>query len=161
MQPTDGTLARDASEVERPYAETSIYSPVLVIDDDPVVHDLMARLLAKEGLQVVSAFSGAEGLRARAQPLRPAAITLDVMMPGLDGWTVLTTLKADPELSSIPVVMVTMTDDRGGDTRSARRNTSRSLSIQAGSARRSDGNWAMPHQRRLCSSWTTIRQCDA
>jgi CheY-like chemotaxis protein len=59
----------------------------------------------------VVASSGEEGL-ALARSVRPAAITLDVMMPGMDGWTVLATLKADPELSGIPVVMVTMTDDR-------------------------------------------------
>jgi len=90
---------------------SDVQSTVLVIDDDPVVHDLMARFLAKEGVRVVVASSGEEGL-ALARSVRPAAITLDVMMPGMDGWTVLATLKADPELSSIPVVMVTMTDDR-------------------------------------------------
>ncbi len=90
---------------------SSLQSTVLVIDDDPVVHDLMARFLAKEGVRVVVASTGEEGL-ALARTVHPAAITLDVMMPGMDGWTVLATLKADPELSSIPVVMVTMTDDR-------------------------------------------------
>ena len=71
----------------------------------------MARFLAKEGIRVVIASTGEEGL-ALARRVHPAAITLDVLMPGMDGWTVLATLKADPELSSIPVVMVTMTDDR-------------------------------------------------
>jgi signal transduction histidine kinase/CheY-like chemotaxis protein/Skp family chaperone for outer membrane proteins len=84
---------------------------ILVIDDDPVVHDLMARFLAKDGVRVVVASTGEEGL-ALARSLHPAAITLDVMMPGMDGWTVLATLKADPQLASIPVVIVTMTDDR-------------------------------------------------
>jgi CheY-like chemotaxis protein len=88
-----------------------VQSTVLVIDDDPVVHDLMARFLTKEGVRVVVASSGEEGLLL-AHSERPAVITLDVMMPGMDGWTVLATLKADPELSSIPVVIVTMTDDR-------------------------------------------------
>ena len=90
---------------------SAVQNTVLVIDDDPVVHDLMARFLAKEGIRVVIASTGEEGL-ALARRVRPAAITLDVLMPGMDGWTVLATLKADPELSSIPVVMVTMTDDR-------------------------------------------------
>ena len=57
------------------------------------------------------ACDGTEGL-ARARELRPAVITLDVMMPGVDGWAVLAALKSDPDLSDIPVVMVTMTDDR-------------------------------------------------
>ena len=84
---------------------------VLVIDDDPIVHDLLTRLLAREGLQVVSAFSGAEGLRLAAA-VRPAVITLDVMMPGLDGWAVLTALKGNPDLADIPIIVVTITDDK-------------------------------------------------
>jgi CheY-like chemotaxis protein len=84
---------------------------VLVIDDDPTVHDLMQRLLRREGLRMVAAASGAEGLRL-ARALRPAAITLDVMMPDLDGWAVLTALKADPEVADIPVIMLTMLDNK-------------------------------------------------
>ncbi len=47
-----------------------------------------------------------------ARELRPDAITLDVMMPGMDGWAVLTALKSDPELAEIPVIMVTIVDDK-------------------------------------------------
>ena len=84
---------------------------VLVIDDDPTVHDLMQRFLSKEGWCVVAAASGAEGLRL-AKALRPTAITLDVLMPGMDGWTVLTRLKGDPDLADIPVIMLTIVDDK-------------------------------------------------
>ncbi len=84
---------------------------VLVIDDDPTVHDLMQRFLRKEGLRMAAAASGEEGLRL-ARALRPAAITLDVMMPGLDGWAVLTALKADPLLADIPVILLTIVDDK-------------------------------------------------
>ena len=84
---------------------------ILVIDDDPLVHDLMTRVLGKEGFRVVCAASGKEGL-ALAKSLRPVAITLDVVMPGMDGWAVLTALKGDPDLAETPVVIVTMTDDR-------------------------------------------------
>ncbi len=84
---------------------------VLVIDDDPAVLDLMQRFLAKEGFTVRIAASGPDGL-ALARELRPAAITLDVMMPGMDGWAVLAALKADPALAPIPVVMVTILDDK-------------------------------------------------
>ncbi|MBX6311618.1 MAG: PAS domain S-box protein [Isosphaeraceae bacterium] len=86
-------------------------SVVLVIDDDPAVRDLMRRALSKEGLRIATAASGEEGLRL-ARQLRPEAITLDVMMPGLDGWAVLSALKSDPELAEIPVVMVTIVDDK-------------------------------------------------
>ncbi|NJN96646.1 MAG: response regulator, partial [Anaerolineales bacterium] len=84
---------------------------ILVIDDDPAVHDLMRRFLSKEGFWVETASSGEAGL-ALARRFKPAAITLDVMMPGMDGWAVLTALKADPELAAIPVVMLTMVDDK-------------------------------------------------
>ena len=84
---------------------------VLVIDDEAAVRELMQRMLTREGFGVVTAASGEEGLR-QARQARPDAITLDVMMPGMDGWTVLSTLKADPELADIPVVMVTIIDDK-------------------------------------------------
>ena len=84
---------------------------VLVIDDEPAVRDLMQRFLAKEGFRVVTAAGGEEGLR-RARELRPDAITLDVMMPGMDGWAVLSALKADPDTADIPVVMLTIVDDK-------------------------------------------------
>ena len=84
---------------------------VLVIDDDPAARDLMRRFLSREGFQPETAASGEEGLRL-ARALRPVAITLDVMMPGIDGWTVLQRLKADPETQAIPVIMLTMVDDK-------------------------------------------------
>jgi GAF domain-containing protein/CheY-like chemotaxis protein len=84
---------------------------VLVIDDEAAVRDLMQRFLSKEGFRVVAAASGEEGLRW-ARELRPDAITLDVMMPGMDGWAVLSALKADPAVADIPVIMLTIVDDR-------------------------------------------------
>ncbi len=84
---------------------------VLVIDDEPAAQDLMYRFLDKQGFHTVGAQSGEEGLRL-AKELRPSVITLDVLMPGMDGWAVLTRLKADPELAAIPVIMVTVVDDR-------------------------------------------------
>ena len=83
---------------------------ILVIDDDAAVRDLMTRFLSKLDLNVVAARSGEEGLRLAAK-LRPLIITLDVVMPGQDGWSVLNQLKADPELSEIPVIMVTIVDN--------------------------------------------------
>jgi CheY-like chemotaxis protein len=82
-----------------------------VIDDDETVRDLMDRFLSKEGFSVITAPNGIEGLK-RAREVRPAAITLDVMMPDLDGWTVLAALKGDPALADIPVVLVTIVDEK-------------------------------------------------
>jgi PAS domain S-box-containing protein len=84
---------------------------VLVIDDDPRVHDLMQRFLRKEGLHMVAAMDGEEGLRL-AKTVRPTMITLDVLMPGMDGWAVLSALKSDPELTDIPVIMITIMDEK-------------------------------------------------
>ncbi len=86
-------------------------SKVLVIDDDPTVHDLMARYLGREGFNVVIARGGKEGIEM-ARALKPDVITLDVMMAEMDGWAVLTALKADPETADIPVVIMTMYDDK-------------------------------------------------
>jgi signal transduction histidine kinase/DNA-binding response OmpR family regulator len=83
---------------------------VLVIDDDPAARELMQRFLAQQGLHMAGAASGEEGLRL-ARELRPAAILLDVLMPGMDGWAVLAALKAEPELSPIPVIMVSIIDE--------------------------------------------------
>jgi PAS domain S-box-containing protein len=86
-------------------------SMVLVIDDDPEACEIIERYLVKDGFNVITAASGEQGLRL-AHELQPAAITLDVMMPEMDGWSVLRALKADPGLRKIPVIMLTMIDDR-------------------------------------------------
>jgi len=84
---------------------------VLVIDDDPEACELLRQFLTRDGFEVVTATNGADGL-ALAREIRPAAITLDVLMPGMDGWAVLGALSADRELKDIPVIMVSMVDDR-------------------------------------------------
>jgi CheY-like chemotaxis protein len=103
----NGEVSSSISSGPKPPGATTI----LVIDDDPAVHDLLRRFLSKEGFWVETAGSGEAGL-ILARQLRPAAITLDVMMPGMDGWAVLTALKADPDLADIPVIMLTMVDDK-------------------------------------------------
>jgi CheY-like chemotaxis protein len=103
------SLPDEKESVESPLPGSG--STVLIIDDDAATRDLLARFLAREGFRVETAAGGEEGLR-RAREMRPDAITLDVMMPGLDGWAVLTALKSDPELALIPVVMVTIVDDK-------------------------------------------------
>jgi CheY-like chemotaxis protein len=109
------SVAETVDETAPPAVASDAGTPgvgtVLVIDDEAAVRDLMQRFLTKEGFRVATAAGGEEGLR-RARELRPDAITLDVMMPGMDGWAVLTALKADPEIADIPVVMLTIVDDR-------------------------------------------------
>lgn len=77
--------------------------------DDAASRDLLARILERDGCRVVAASSGPSGLEL-AEKMRPDAISLDVIMPGMDGWTVLARLKADPSLQSIPVLLITIVD---------------------------------------------------
>ena len=83
---------------------------VLVIDDDATARELISDHLKAGGFSVVTAAGGVEGIKL-AKELRPTAITLDVMMPDLDGWSVLAALRQDPELADIPVIMVTIVDE--------------------------------------------------
>ena len=85
---------------------------VLVIDDEHAQRDLMTRFLSRLGFAVATASDGAAGLVA-ARRLRPRVVLLDVMMPEMGGWSVLSAMKDDPDLLAIPVVMVTFADDHG------------------------------------------------
>ncbi|HLY27667.1 MAG TPA: response regulator [Aggregatilineales bacterium] len=91
--------------------KTGKKTTILVIDDDKPTREIVARFLDKQGYRIEMAASGEEGLQ-RARELHPDAITLDVMMPTMDGWSVLAVLKADKELADIPVVMLTMADNK-------------------------------------------------
>jgi len=83
---------------------------VLVIDDDQNVREMLQSYIHKLGYRVALAANGDEGLRL-ARKLKPSAITLDAVMPGMDGWMVLSALKTDPQLANIPVIMATMFDE--------------------------------------------------
>lgn len=84
---------------------------VLIIDDDPSVCELMRRNLGQEGFQVRTAIHGTEGVEL-ARLLQPSAIILDVLMPGDDGWVVLSALKADAATANIPIIMASILDER-------------------------------------------------
>ena len=84
---------------------------VLVIDDDATARELIADHLKAGGFSVVTAAGGVESIKL-AKELQPTAITLDVMMPDLDGWSVLAALRQNPELADIPVIMVSIVDDK-------------------------------------------------
>jgi signal transduction histidine kinase/CheY-like chemotaxis protein len=95
-----------------PAAAADGRATVLVVDDDASVRSLLAKTLEKDGYRVITAGNGVEAL-ALAREHRPQAITLDVMMPQLDGWGALKELKADAELRDIPVIIVTVLNERG------------------------------------------------
>ena len=89
----------------------TIMSTVLVIDNDPSVRDLLQRFLERSGFRTETAVDGKSGLHA-ARVLKPSVIILDVMMPLMDGWEVISALKSDSKLSDIPVIMLSMAEDK-------------------------------------------------
>jgi CheY-like chemotaxis protein/anti-sigma regulatory factor (Ser/Thr protein kinase) len=101
----------ESAAASAPAASASSAPTVLVIDDDADARDLMRRFLAREGFDTLTAADGSEGLRL-ARQFRPNLITLDVMMPRMDGWAVLKELQADPGLATIPVVMLSILDEQ-------------------------------------------------
>jgi PAS domain S-box-containing protein len=110
--PTDAETYAEASDATVEFdGALPLSGTVLIIDDDAVAREMLTRMLSKEGYRVLVAASGEEGLRI-AHDERPDAITLDVLMAGMDGWGVLTRLKADTLTADIPVVVVTVIDDR-------------------------------------------------
>ena len=110
-QPEAMEATAAASATSRTAAATISAGTVLVVDDEAATRELMERFLAREGFRVVTAAGGEEGLRL-ARQVKPDVITLDVMMPGMDGWAMLGALKHDPDVASIPVVMLTFVDDK-------------------------------------------------
>jgi signal transduction histidine kinase/DNA-binding response OmpR family regulator len=110
-QPESAQAKAEKIHTSADISEAGCGSTILVIDDDAEACEIIRRLLEKDGFKVVTTLSGEDGLRL-AHQLQPAAITLDVMMPDMDGWSVLRALKVDPVLHKIPVVMLTMLDDR-------------------------------------------------
>ena len=99
------------AEPIHPVAEDAEEPLILVVDDDATARELVQRHLERAGFAVVTARGGQEGLRL-VRELRPAAVTLDIMMPDLDGWTVLAAIKGDPALASIPVVLMSIVDQK-------------------------------------------------
>jgi signal transduction histidine kinase/CheY-like chemotaxis protein len=109
--------ARTASPTSIPEAPLALPAPrpgisqVLVIEDDPGAVRLLREYLEADGYEVLVATDGEAGI-AEARRHAPAAILLDVLLPGIDGWEVLRRLKADPELREVPVVVITVVDER-------------------------------------------------
>src|SRR5207248_2682767 len=84
---------------------------VLVVDDDAAIRGVIVRHLEKSGFRTVQA-GAADGALSLARELHPAAITLDVLMPDVDGWAILNELKANPSTADIPIVMDSILDGR-------------------------------------------------
>lgn len=92
------------------YANQHQKSTVLVIDDDSMIRTLLQNYMHRFGYQAVTAPGGEEGLRL-AQQIKPALITLDIMMPDMDGWLVLNALRTDPSFDKTPIVVISALED--------------------------------------------------
>ena len=108
-------LVIDPKKVKEKLASSSIHKDsntfsILVIDDDLNAQELMKKFLTKENYNVIQATSGKDGLTLAKEHL-PNLITLDVMMPEMDGWEVLTALQSDQKTKNIPVIMLTMANE--------------------------------------------------
>jgi signal transduction histidine kinase/CheY-like chemotaxis protein len=100
--------------VSRPSVPTPVAGSgtVLLIDDDATSRELVERILAKDGLRMLHASSGQEGLRI-ANERRPDAILLDVILPDQDGWAVLAAITTKLELAGVPVIITTVAEEQG------------------------------------------------
>lgn len=110
--PDQGVVPAAAEGLASAPAAADGRATVLVVDDDALVRGLLTKTLEKEGYRVIAAGNGVEGL-ALARLHRPQAITLDVLMPQMDGWRALKEFKSDIALRDIPVIMVTVLNERG------------------------------------------------
>lgn len=103
--PSDGALTEPSFSADNHQVN------ILLIDDEPFNQQLLKRYIAHSGWSLAFAESGAEGLEM-ARKLQPSVICLDILMPSMDGWSVLAALKNDPQLKDIPVVIWSMTGNR-------------------------------------------------
>ena len=147
-----GTTPR-AGRLEAPETEPPV-GTVLVIDDEPAVREIVTRLLGREGFRVVTAAGGEEGLEL-ARHVAPDVITLDVLMPGMDGWAVLAGLKADPHLGGHSGHHA---HDRGGQEPRLCAGGG-GLPRQAPRPRSSPASVRRHRPSAPSSSWTTTRSC--
>jgi signal transduction histidine kinase/DNA-binding response OmpR family regulator len=101
-----------AGNRERAVEPASARPLVLVVEDDPKGADLLRIYLSEAGYTVDVARDGAEGLE-KIRRLAPAAVVLDILLPKLDGWAFLTQVKADPVTREVPIIIVSIIDQKG------------------------------------------------
>ena len=107
----DGGVESEDDELSKAIQNLKADSFVVMIDDDKNMHDVAKRTLGKAGINVIGAMDGESGLNVIREN-KPSLILLDVYMPGREGWSILSEIKADPELKDIPVCMVTQLNEQ-------------------------------------------------
>ncbi|QCG91120.1 PAS domain S-box protein [Azospirillum sp. TSH100] len=129
-----GAADADPLRVEEVTPSQAARETILIIDDEQAMRELLARFLHREGFGVALAADGQTGLSI-ARQIRPRVILLDVMMPRTDGWSVLSVLKAEPDLADIPVIII-----------SSRREMGLALSLGAADYFTKPVNWQRLHR---------------
>ena len=110
-EPEEPLGEQDLIWVEPTLTVNSSSATILVIDDDPDTRNLIERSLIEHRMLVETAATGEEGLQL-VQELRPDAVILDIILPKMSGWAVLSTLKADPNLADIPVIVLSFISNK-------------------------------------------------
>ena len=110
--PASARMKSGQPTTEAPDIPWPSVASVVVVEDDRRSSELLTLYLRGAGVEVVTAFDGEEGL-ALIRRLRPTGVVLDIRLPKLDGWDLLALLKADPATAPIPVIIVSMLDERG------------------------------------------------
>jgi signal transduction histidine kinase/CheY-like chemotaxis protein len=108
--PAFGGRSTRETDRERAAIESPSEPPILVVDDDPQAAELIAEALRSAGLPVMVARDALTAFEL-AESINPAAITLDLRMPGIDGWALLTQLKRTPQTARIPVIVCSVVDE--------------------------------------------------
>ena len=111
LHPAGAATPHDLTGIAHARGAPAAHASVLVVDDDPSARRIITEHLSRDGYRVIAAGSGPEAIEI-ARRERPDAITLDILMPQMDGWSVLAAIKREPSLSSIPVILVSMVGDR-------------------------------------------------
>lgn len=110
LKPESGTFYKEATSSEA-VEKSGKFPLILVVEDDPQSSELLKTYLTQEGYTVATAFNGKDAV-AKAKELKPMAITLDIILPGKNGWKVLAELKEMSETKDIPVIIVSITEER-------------------------------------------------
>ncbi len=110
--PKESAPNSQSSQHSQPEDSTATaQSRVLIIDDDPMVLQLLAGELTRDGFEVITASDGLSGIQ-KAREQIPSAIVLDILLPNLDGWSVLSALKSEPATASVPVILLSVEEQR-------------------------------------------------
>jgi CheY-like chemotaxis protein len=115
-RPIDDQQMMPGATTSHPHDRDNLHCPILIVEDDADLREMMAQLLSLEGFQAHTVANGREALEYMKKGDRPELILLDLMMPVMDGWEFRRQQQQDPAMSNVPVVVLSALDpSRAGD----------------------------------------------